>query len=111
MHRQSDLSATVCLEAYASFELQPTLGAGEQLRELTITVDEPLDRSAKDICEWDGVLRKGLGPHAIAAFTLFPMGGDVLSRCSPILVTAKCWRSESNDLSASMVLAPHCVSR
>jgi len=53
VRRPSDSSATVCLEVYASFELQPMLGAGEQLRELTITVEELLDRSAKDVREWD----------------------------------------------------------
>ena len=41
------MSATVCLEVYASFEFQPMLGAGEQLRRLTITVEQLLDRSAK----------------------------------------------------------------
>ena len=29
------------------------LGAGEQLRKLTFTVEQLLDRSAKDIREWD----------------------------------------------------------
>lgn len=43
------LSATVRLEVYASFELQPTLGAGEPLRKLVITVEELLDRSEKDV--------------------------------------------------------------
>ena len=47
--RPSDLSATVCLEVYASSEFQPVLGAGEQLRNLTITVEQLLDRSAKDV--------------------------------------------------------------
>jgi len=110
VRRPSDPSATVCLEVYASFELQPTLGAGEQLRELTITVEELLDRSAKDVREWDGVSCKGLDTHAIVAFTL-PNDGDVVTPCSSILVTAKHWRSESQDSSASKVLAPHCVSR
>ena len=31
------------------------LGAGEQLRKLTITVEQLLDHSAKDVREWDGV--------------------------------------------------------
>jgi len=57
IHRPSDLSAVVCFEVYASFELQPTLGDGEQLRRLTITVEQLLDYSAKDVREWDGVLR------------------------------------------------------
>jgi len=54
VRRPSGLSAIVCLEIYASFELQPVLGAGEQLRELTITVQQLLDFSAKDVREWDG---------------------------------------------------------
>ena len=53
VRRPSDLLAVVCLEVYASFEFQPLLGAGEQLRKLTITVGQLLDRSAKDIREWD----------------------------------------------------------
>ncbi|KAI9566935.1 TPR-like protein [Boletus coccyginus] len=89
----SDPSATVCLEIYASFELQPTLGAGEQLRELTITVEELLDCSAKDV-----------------PFTLLPMDGDVVSPCSSILVTAKHRSGGSRDSPASKVLAPHCSS-
>jgi len=36
------------------------LGAGEQLRELTITVEQLLDHGAKDVCEWDVLLHKGL---------------------------------------------------
>ncbi|KAI9567762.1 CHAT domain-containing protein [Boletus coccyginus] len=108
VRRPSDLSATVCLQVYASFELQPMLGTGERLRELIITVEELLDCSAKDIREWDGFLRKGLSPHAIAAFTLLPMDGNVVSSCSSIRITAKYCRSDSNDSSGSMVLAPHC---
>ena len=51
VRRPSDLSVTVYLEVYASFELQPMLGAGEQLRKLSVTVEQLLDRSAKDVCE------------------------------------------------------------
>jgi len=109
--RPSDPLATICLEVYASFELQPTLGAGEQLRELAITVKELLDCSAKDVREWVGVLCNGLDTHPIVAFTLPPIDGDVVSPCSSILVTAKHWRSESHDSSASKILNPHCVSR
>ncbi|KAI9574310.1 hypothetical protein HD554DRAFT_2034450 [Boletus coccyginus] len=36
VHQSSDPSATACLQVYVSFELQPTSGAGEQLREVTI---------------------------------------------------------------------------
>ncbi|KAI9574286.1 TPR-like protein [Boletus coccyginus] len=87
----SDPSATVCLEVYASFELQPTLGAGERLRELTITVEQLLDCSAKGV------------PSILP-----PMDGDVVSPCTSILVTAKHWKGESHDSSASEILAPHC---
>ncbi|KAI9566383.1 hypothetical protein HD554DRAFT_1189325 [Boletus coccyginus] len=86
----SDPLAAVYLEVYASFELQPTLGAGEQLREMTITVEQLLDHSVKDI-----------------PFTL-PKDGDVVSPCSSILVTVKQQESESSDSSASKVLGPHC---
>jgi hypothetical protein len=55
------------------------LGAGELLRELTITVGQLLDRSAKDIREWDEVLHKGLGtdtwqrlPYSQWMGTLYP---------------------------------------
>jgi len=109
--RPSDLLAIVCLEVYASFELQPTLGTGEQLRELTITVEQLLDCSANNIREWDGVLHKGLSTHAMAAFTFLPRDGDVVSPCSSILVTTKHWGNESDDSSTSMALAPHYVSR
>ncbi|KAH0828798.1 hypothetical protein J3R83DRAFT_3244 [Lanmaoa asiatica] len=44
----SDLSTTVCLEIYASFEIQPMLGNGEQLRMLSTTVEQLLNNSAKD---------------------------------------------------------------
>lgn len=47
--RPSDPSAVVCLGIYASFEFQPTLGDGEQLRKLTVTVEQLLDRSAKHV--------------------------------------------------------------
>ena len=111
VRRPSDLSATVCLEVYASFEFQPMLGAGEQLRKLTITVEQLLDASSKDVREWDGILRKALGTHTITAFTLFPEDGDVVSPCSSILVAVKRRNCESSDPSASRVLGPHCVSR
>ncbi|KAI9569441.1 CHAT domain-containing protein [Boletus coccyginus] len=89
----SDLSATICFEVYASFEFQPMLGAGEQLRDLSINVEQLLNRSAKDV-----------------PFTLLPKDGDVASPCSSILVTInrqKCMRSNS---SGSKVLGPHCTA-
>ena len=57
-YRPSDLSATVCLEVYASFEFQPMLGNGEELRRSTITVEQLLDCSEKVVREWDGVLHR-----------------------------------------------------
>ena len=33
------------------------LGNGEQLRKLTITVEQMLERSTKGVREWDGVLQ------------------------------------------------------
>ena len=109
--RPSDLLTTICLEVYASFEFQPMLGAGEQLRKLTITVEQLLDRSAKDVREWDEVLHKGLVTHTMAAFTLFPEDGEVVSPCSSISATVKWRKCENSDSSASRVLGPHCVSR
>lgn len=46
-HRPADSSATIHLGIYASFEFQPTLGQGETLRELTVTVQQLLDRNTK----------------------------------------------------------------
>ncbi|KAF8445026.1 CHAT domain-containing protein [Boletus edulis BED1] len=87
----SDPSATVCLEVYASFEFQPMLGAGEQLRKLTITVKQLLDRSEKHI-----------------PFIFFPKDGDVVSPCSSIVVTVERRDGESRDSLASRVLGPLC---
>lgn len=47
----SVLSATIHLEVYASFEFEPMLGAGEQLRELAVTTEQLLGFSAKDAGE------------------------------------------------------------
>ena len=47
----SDPSATIRLLVYASFEFQPMLGNGEQLRSLTTTLDELLHRSANHLRE------------------------------------------------------------
>ena len=85
------------------------LGDGEQLRKLTITVEQLLDRSAKGVREWDGVLSKGLGTHTMAAFTL-PEDGGVVSPCSSILVTVERRKCENNDSSSSSVLGPRRVS-
>ena len=107
----SDLSAAVRIEVYASFEFQPMLGAGEQLRKLATTVEQLLDRSEKDFREWDDALDKGLGIHSMAAFTLFPKNDDVVSPCSSILVTVKRRKCAGSDSSGFRVLGPHCVSR
>ena len=48
------------------------LGIGEQLRKLTITVEQLLDRSGKDVREWDGVLRRGLGTHVVSPWQRSP---------------------------------------
>ena len=89
------------------------LGTGEQLRELTITVEQLLDHSARDLREWDGILHKGRGTHTMAAFTFFrvPQDGDVVSACSSILVTIKRRECGNSDSSASRDLGPDCVSR
>jgi hypothetical protein len=77
------------------------LGAGEQLRKVTITVEPPLDRSAKDVRKWDGVLHKSLGTHTMAAFTLFPKDGEVVSPSTAILVTIRRRKWENSDSSVS----------
>ncbi|KAF8132578.1 TPR-like protein [Boletus edulis] len=87
----SDPSATVCLEVYASFEFQPMLGAGEQLRKLTITVKQLLDRGEKHI-----------------PLIFFPKDGNVVSPCSSIVVIVEQRNDESSDSLASRVLGPLC---
>ena len=67
----------------ASFEFQPMLSAGEQLRKLTITVEQLLDCSAKVVREWDGVLHKDLGTQTMAALTIFPKDGTLCTRVHP----------------------------
>ena len=111
VRRPSDLSTAVCLEVYASFEFQPTLGAGKQLRKLTITVEQLLDHSAKGIHEWEEVSHRGLVAHTTAAFTLFPKDGDGVSPCSSTLATVERQKCENSDSSASKALGPHSVSR
>jgi hypothetical protein len=87
------------------------LGAGEQLRKLSSTVEQLLGRSARDFRKWNEVLHKGLGIYTMAAFTLFPKNGDVVSPCTSILVTVKRRKGENSVSSASKVFGPHCVSR
>jgi hypothetical protein len=105
------MSATFCLGIYASFEFQPMLGDGEELRTLTVTVERLLDLSAKDVGERDGILHKGLGADIVAAFTFLPKDGDVPSPCSSISVTVKRRKFEKSDSSASRSIGPYCVSR
>ncbi|KAF8444075.1 CHAT domain-containing protein [Boletus edulis BED1] len=87
----SDPSATVRLEVYASFELQPMLGAGEQLRKLTITVKQLLDRGEKHI-----------------PFIFPPKDGEIVSPCSSIVITIERRNDESSDSLASRELGPLC---
>ena len=111
VRRPSDLSASVCLQVYASFEFQPMLGDGEPLRKLTITVEQLLGRSAEGVREWEGVLHGVLVTHTMAAFTLFQKDGGTVSPCSSILVTVKRRQCESSDSSTARVLGPDRVSR
>ncbi|KAF8125428.1 CHAT domain-containing protein [Boletus edulis] len=87
----SDPSATVCLEVYASFEFQPMLGTGEQLRKLTITMKQLSDHGEKHI-----------------PFIFPPKDGDIVSPCSSIVVTVERRNDESSDSLASRVLGPLC---
>ncbi|KAF8129530.1 TPR-like protein [Boletus edulis] len=84
-------SATVCLEVYASFEFQPMLGAGEQLRKLTITVEQLSDCGEKHI-----------------PFIVFPKDGDIVSPCSSIVVTVERCDGECSDSLPLRVLDPLC---
>ena len=84
------------------------LGAGEQLRKLTVTVEQLLDRSANDVREWEKVWHN-LITHIMLALTLFPKDGDVRSPCSSVLITVK-RKCENGDSLASRVLGPRCVS-
>ena len=57
----SVLSAVVRLEVYASFEFRPMLGSGEQLRKITISLKELLDRSTTGVRECQQVLPMDFG--------------------------------------------------
>ena len=72
------------------------LGTGEQLRKLTITVEQLLDRSAKDVREWDEVFHKGLGTHTIGTFASSQRMGTLSPRVHP-------FRSLPNSESARTV--------
>jgi hypothetical protein len=58
------------------------LGDGEQLRKLTITVEQLLCCSAKDARERDGVLPKGLG-YSHHGSVYLPKGWG---RCIPLFI-------------------------
>ena len=57
----SVLSAAVRLEVYASFEFQPMLSSGEQLRKFAITMKQLLDRGATGVRECRQVLPMDFG--------------------------------------------------
>ena len=59
------------------------LGGGEQLRGLTTTVGQLLDRSGQDVREWDGVLHKGLGTHTIQRLPSSQRTGTLYPRVHP----------------------------
>lgn len=107
VRRPSDLSATLCIDVYASFEVQPALSTGEQLRELTTIVEELLDCSAKCVREWDRILCDGLGTHTMSALILSPKDWDVVSSCSSasVIVKRKC------NSSTSLTLRVVCCSQ
>ncbi|KAG6370035.1 hypothetical protein JVT61DRAFT_9866 [Boletus reticuloceps] len=67
------------------------LGAGEQLRKLTITVKQLLDRAEKQI-----------------PFNFSPKDGNVVSPCSSIVVIVERRNYESSDSLTSRVLGPLC---
>lgn len=107
--RPSDTSATVRIEVYASFEFQPTLGAGEQLRKLTTTVEQLLDRCDNSVREWNSILHNDPSTYSTAAFTFFPKNGDVVSPCSSILVTLERQKCKSSNSSTLKVLGTRYV--
>jgi hypothetical protein len=85
IRRPSALWATVCLELYAPFEFQPMLGAGELLRKLTITVEQLLDHSAKDVREWDGVFHESLVLTSCHHGSVLPLP-EGWGRCIPVFI-------------------------
>ena len=58
------------------------LGDGEQLRKLTITVEQLLDHSAKDDREWDRVFSQGSGYSHHGSVYLYKGWG----RCVPLFI-------------------------
>ena len=57
----SILSAVIRLEVYASFEFQPMLGSGEQLRKIMITMEQLSDRSATGVRACQQVFPMNIG--------------------------------------------------
>lgn len=86
------------------------LGSGEQLRKLTITVEQLLDRGTRGVREYDGVSRMGQGTYIMVAFTFFPKDGDVVSPCTSMWVTVRRRRCKSSDSSEPRLFDPHRVS-
>ena len=79
----SVLSAAVRIEVYASFELQPMLGPGEQLREFTITMEQLLDRSARGARECQQVFPMDFGRLHHDSVRFSPEGWG---RCIPMFI-------------------------
>ncbi|KAG6377334.1 hypothetical protein JVT61DRAFT_15125 [Boletus reticuloceps] len=91
--RPSDPSATICLEVYTSLESQRTLGAGERLGKLTVTVEQLLAHSEKDV-----------------PFTFSQKDKDVVSPSSSILVT--CTRGwDGGDDQISIIESIHTAEQ
>ena len=81
----SVLSAAIRLEVYASFEFQPMLGSGEQLRNITITMGQLLDHSATGLRECQRALPMNFGHlhHDHDSVCFFPEGWG---RCIPMFI-------------------------
>lgn len=58
------------------------LGVGEQLRKLTITVEQLLDRSVKNVREWDKVLQRFGHSHCGSIYFLPTRKGC----CIPVFI-------------------------
>ena len=79
----SVLLAAVRLEVYASFEFQPMLGSGEQLQELTITMEQLLDHSATGVRECQQFLPMDFGHSHHNSIHFSPEGWG---RCIPMFI-------------------------
>ena len=83
LYSPSVLSAAVHLEVYASFEFQPMLGSGEQLRKITITMKELLDHSATGVRECQQVFPMDFGHLHDDSVRFSPEGWG---RCVPMFI-------------------------